>query len=482
MARLTATQGQPVPGVPHDGGRPSRRSQPLASGAADTCGERIWRIVILGAAGRDFHNFNVAYRDDPASMVVAFTATQIPGIADRTYPASLAGPRYPAGIPIISEDRLEELCRNERVDQVVFAYSDVTHAHVMHLASRALAAGADFLLLGPQRTMLTASHPVIAVSGLRTGSGKSPISRWLAGHLRTRGRRVAVIRHPMPYGNLTMERVQRFASLADLDAAHCTIEEREEYEAHIACGNVVFAGVDYAGVLQAAEAEADILVWDGGNNDFPFIHPDLHIGVADALRPDQVATHHPGETVARMADVLVVNKADAAPPSDVAALTARLRAINPHATIVRGNLPVRLDDPAAVRGRRVLVIEDGPTLTHGGMPYGAGTVATLAAGAAELVDPRISAPPELLSVFAEYPHIGTVLPALGYSETQLRAMARTIESSEAEVVVAATPIDLAALISISKPVVRARYEFAEDQAEPLSPIVDAFLRRYPVGH
>ena len=436
------------------------------------------RVVILGAAGRDFHNFNTVYRDDPTNVVVAFTATQIPGIANRTYPATLAGPRYPTGIPIVSEENLDELCRTEQIDQVVFAYSDVTHAHVMHLASRVLATGADFLLLGPHRTMLTASRPVIAVSGLRTGCGKSPISRWLAGHLRGRGRRVAVLRHPMPYGNLTMERVQRFASMADLDTAICTIEEREEYEPHIAYGNVVFAGVDYAAILRAAEAEADILVWDGGNNDFPFIRPDLHIGVADALRPEQVSTHHPGETVARMADVLVVNKADAALPADVAALTERLRAINPHATIVRGNLPVRLDDPEAVRGRRVLVIEDGPTLTHGGMSHGAGTVAAMAAGAAELVDPRHSAPPELLAVFAEYPQIGRVLPALGYSEMQLRAMARTIENSNAELVVAATPIDLAAVISITKPVLRVHYEFAEDPAAPLSPIVDAFLRRY----
>jgi len=435
------------------------------------------RAVILGAAGRDFHNFNTVYRDDPASVVVAFTATQIPGIADRTYPAALAGPRYPAGIPIVPEERLEDLCRAQHVDQVVFAYSDVPHTHVMHLASRALAAGADFVLLGPQRTMLTASRPVIAVSGLRTGCGKSPISRWLAAHLRARGRRVAVIRHPMPYGNLAMERVQRFAVNADLDAAQCTIEEREEYEPHLACGDVVFAGVDYAAILRAAEAEADILVWDGGNNDFPFIRPDLHIGVADALRPDQVTTHHPGETVARMADVLVVNKFDAASAADVAALTARLRAINPHAAIVHGSLPVWLDNPEAVRGRRVLVIEDGPTLTHGGMAYGAGAVAARAAGAAELVDPRLSAPPEMLTVFTQFPHIGKVLPAFGYSETQRRALARTIDDSEAELVVAATPIDLARLISISKPIVRVRYKFAEDPANPLSAIVDVFLTR-----
>jgi predicted GTPase len=273
-----------------------------------------------------------------------------------------------------------------------------------------------------------------------------------------------------------METVQRFSNLGDLEAAHCTIEEHEEYEPHIAFGNIVFAGVDYAAILSAAEAEADIIVWDGGNNDFPFIRPDLHIGVADALRPDQVTTYHPGETIARMVDVLVVNKANAAPGSDVAALTERLRAVNPGATIVRGNMPVRLDDPAAVCGRGALVVEDGPTLTHGGMASGAGAAAALSAGVAELVDPRISAPPELRSVFADYPHIGAALPAMGYSEPQLRAMATTIEDSDAEVVVVATPIDLAALIPITKPVVRARYEFAEDPAEPLSAIVDAFLR------
>ena len=439
------------------------------------------RIVILGAAGRDFHNFNTVYRDDPTGVVVAFTATQIPGIADRIYPPELAGPRYPAGIPIVAEDRLEELCRAEAVDQVVFAYSDVPHAHVMHLASRALATGADFLLLGPQRTMLAAARPVIAVSGLRTGCGKSPVSRWLAGHLRSTGRRVVVIRHPMPYGNLVLERVQRFAATADLDAAHCTIEEREEYEAHIACGSVVFAGVDYASVLRAAEIEADIIIWDGGNNDFPFIRPDLHIGIADALRPDQVETHHPGETVARMADVLVVNKADAAAPADVSALAARLRAVNARASIVRGNLQVQLDDPAAVRGRRVLVVEDGPTLTHGGMRHGAGTVAALAAGAAELVDPRVSAPPELLRTFAAYPHIGRVLPAMGYDAAQRRALAETIKGSAAEVVVVATPIDLAALLAVGKPVVRARYAFVEEPEQPLSAIVDAFLDRHRAG-
>ncbi len=458
----------------------SRPWPPIASEPDGDARKDSRRVVILGAAGRDFHNFNTVFRDDPASIVVAFTAAQIPGIANRVYPPVLAGLRYPAGIPILPEAQLEDLCRAQRIDQVVFGYSDVTHAQVMHLASRALSVGADFILFGPHRTMLSATRPVIAVSGLRTGCGKSPISRWLAMRIRAAGRRVAVIRHPMPYGNLALERVQRFASMDDLAAAGCTIEEREEYEPHIAAGNLVFAGVDYAAILRAAEAEAELLIWDGGNNDFPFIRPDLHIGVADALRPDQVTTHHPGETVARMADILVANKADAAAPSEVTALIERLRAVNPRATIIRGHLPVQLDDPDAVRGRRVLVVEDGPTLTHGGMSYGAGAVAALAAGAAELVDPRDSAAPDLLPVFRGHPHLGTVLPAMGYSAAQQRALAQTIEASTAELVVSATPIDLAALLAISKPLVRARYAFAEDPATPLSALVDAFLLRHPM--
>ena len=456
--------------------------KPLDAAIKRSMGPCIRRVVILGAAGRDFHNFNMVFRDDAASVVVAFTATQIPGIASRVYPASLAGPRYPDGIPIFPEERLEEICRNHHVDEVVFAYSDVTHQHVMHLGSRALATGADFHLLGPHRTMLAASRPVIAVSGLRTGCGKSPISRWLARHLRGQGCRVAVIRHPMPYGNLATERVQRFASLADLAAAQCTIEEREEYEPHIESGDVVFAGVDYEAILSAAETEADILVWDGGNNDFPFIRPDLHIAVADALRPTQVDTHYPGETVARMADVLVINKVDAAPSADAAALTARLRAINPHAAILYGRSPVRLDDSNAVRGRRAMVIEDGPTLTHGGMSYGAGAIAARAAGAAELVDPRLSAPSALRRVFADYPHIGMVLPAMGYSAEQRHDMAATIDASNADVVVVATPIDLAALLPINKPTVRARYEFSEDPPGSLAAIVDDFLHRAAAIH
>ncbi len=448
----------------------SRRSAVTASDAARR------RVVILGAAGRDFHNFNVVYRDDPACEVVAFTAAQIPGIAGRRYPAALAGALYPDGIPIVDEAEFDALCRARGVTDAVFAYSDVTHEHVMHLGSRALAAGADFVLLGPRRTMLAAGLPVIAVTAVRTGCGKSAIARWLSRRLRDRGRRVAVLRHPMPYGDLLRERVQRFATLADLDAGLCTVEEREEYEPHIAAGNLVFAGVDYAAILAAAEREADIVVWDGGNNDFSFIRPDLHIVVADALRPRQIATHHPGETVARMADVLVINKVDSAKPAEIEAAVESLRAVNAEAPIVHAASPVRLDAAAAVRGRRTLVVEDGPTITHGGMAYGAGYVAAMAAGA-EIVDPRATAAPEIQAVFRRYPHIGAVLPAVGYDANQLRALAATIDASDAEVVVAATPIDLARLVMIDKPIVRARYEYAEVGGLGLSAFVDAFVGR-----
>jgi predicted GTPase len=434
------------------------------------------RVVILGAAGRDFHNFNVVYRNDPTWDVVAFTATQIPGISGRRYPPVLAGPRYPAGIPIEDEEALETICRAARVNVVVFAYSDVTDRHVMQLASRALALGADFILLGPERTMLKATVPVVAVSAVRTGCGKSPIARWLARRLRQTGRRVAVIRHPMPYSDLARQRVQRFATRDDLDAANCSIEEREEYEPHLAAGNVVFAGVDYAPILDGAAAEADLIVWDGGNNDFPFVRPDLHVVVADALRPEDARGHYPGEAVLRTADVIVVNKVDSASPDQVQRATEVVRQVNARAPVVQGALPIRLDDPAAVRGRRVLVVEDGPTITHGSMPYGAGFIAARAVGAV-VVDPRASAVPEIRRVFTQYPHIGLVLPAVGYSPAQLEALRNTIERSEAEVVVAATPVDLTRLIALSKPVIRARYEFTEVGAPGLAALVDDWLAR-----
>ena len=453
----------------------SRPSAPIASSGKPAGEPR--RVLILGAAGRDFHNFNMVYREDPSSVVVAFTAAQIPGLAGRRYPTVLAGPRYPQGIPIADEAELEALCRAHRVDEVVFAYSDVPHAQVMHLASRALATGADFALLGPERTMLRSSLPVIAVTAVRTGCGKSQIARFLSRRLREQGRRTAVLRHPMPYGDLARERVQRFATMADLDSAHCTAEEREEYEPHIAAGNLVFAGVDYAAILAAAETEADTVIWDGGNNDFPFVKPDLHIVVIDALRPDQIATHHPGETVARMADVAIVNKVDAASAADVQRAIDNLRRVNPRARVLRAASPVTLDDPAAIAGKRVLVVEDGPTITHGGMAFGAGYVAATAAFAREIVDPRHSAAPMIAEVYRRYPHIGCVLPAVGYSAAELDALAATINAAAADIVVSATPIDLGHLIRIDKPVVRARYEFAEAGTPTLAAVIDEFLEQ-----
>ncbi|MGW8271264.1 MAG: hypothetical protein ACWGNS_12475 [Burkholderiales bacterium] len=434
------------------------------------------RIVIVGAAGRDFHNFNAVYRNDPSTEVVAFTAAQIPGIADRRYPAALAGARYPQGIPIVAETTLDALLSDRQIDEVVFAYSDVPHALVMHIASRALAAGADFALLGPQRTMLRANLPVIAVSAVRTGCGKSQTARYLSRRLRERGLRVSVVRHPMPYGDLERQAAQRFATRADLDAAECTIEEREEYEPHIALGNVVYAGIDTRRVLDAAARDADLILWDGGNNDFPFLCPDLHVVLADALRPGQEATHHPGEAVLRMADVVVIAKSDAAPRADVARVEAAVHRINPRAQRLRGGSPVTLDDAAAVRGRRVIVVEDGPTTTHGGMAHGAGYAAALAAGA-EIVDPRASAAPLIAGLYQKYPQLGRVLPAMGYSAAERAALAATIEASDAELVVSGTPHDLAQLLGISKRVLRARYEFAEVEAPGLWGAVEAFLKR-----
>jgi predicted GTPase len=434
------------------------------------------RIVIMGAAGRDFHNYNVVYRDDPTVEVVAFTAAQISGISGRTYPSILAGPLYPAGITIVDESELESLCHSRDVDQVVFAYSDLPHSEVMHRASRALAAGADFMLLGPKRTMLESRLPVIAVSAVRTGCGKSQTARWLSRLLRARGLRVAVLRHPMPYGELVRETVQRFAGRADLDAADCTIEEREEYEPHLAAGNVVFAGVDYARILALAEQEADVILWDGGNNDFPFIRPDLHIVLVDPLRPGHETRFHPGETVLRMADIVVVGKTDVASPEEVAHTEANVRRANPSAPVVHAASPVTLDDPAAVAGKRVLVVEDGPSTTHGGMPYGAGYVAAKHAGAS-IIDPRPYAVGEIAAAFAHYPHLGPVLPALGYSHAQLEALQASINNAEVDLVVSATPIDLAALLDLDKPVVRARYEFAETGTSGLAGLVEQFLAR-----
>ncbi|MGE5130706.1 MAG: GTPase [Sphingomonadaceae bacterium] len=433
------------------------------------------RILMLGAAGRDFHNFNVAYRDDPACEVVAFTAAQIPGIAGRRYPPSLAGPLYPQGIPIVPEERFEARVSTDGVDLVVLAYSDLAHVEVMHRASRALAAGADFALLGPTSTMLRARVPVIAVTAVRTGAGKSPVARWLAARLRARGLRVGVLRHPMPYGDLERQAAQRFAARGDLDAAQCTLEEREEYEPHLAAGGIVYAGVDTARVLALAEPESDVILWDGGNNDFPFVRPDLHVVLVDPLRAGDEIAYHPGETCLRMADAVVVSKVDSASGDEVAAVTRSARAANPRAPVLRAALEIRLDDPGAVRGKRVLVIEDGPTVTHGGMPYGAGYLAATRAGAAAIVDPRAAAAPTILEILQRFPNLGNVLPAMGYSPAQLAALARSIDAADADVVVAATPVDLAALLKPAKPVVRVRYEFVDLDVPGLAGVVDNFL-------
>jgi predicted GTPase len=434
------------------------------------------RILICGAGGRDFHNFNVLYRDDPDVRVVAFTATQIPGIAGRRYPAELAGPRYPDGIPIHPQYELATLCAEHGITQVDFAYSDVAHAEVMHLGSTALGSGADFHLSGPDATMLDAPRPVIAVSAVRTGCGKSQTARHLSRFLAGLGLRVAVLRHPMPYGDLVRQRVQRFVTLADLEAADCTLEEREEYEPHVAAGNRVFAGVDYAAIVAAAVSEADVLLWDGGNNDLPFLRPDFHIVLVDALRPDQLTTHHPGEAVLRMADLLVINKVDAAGTEQTDSLAAALGALRPGIPQVRAASPVTLDDPDRVRGRRVLVVDDGPTLTHGGMAFGAGYQAVQGLPGVVVVDPRDSADPQIRAVYRQYPHLGPVLPAVGYSEAQRAALRRTIEASDAEVVVAGTPVDFARIVAPDRPVVRARYRYQGAGLPTLEDAVAGFLR------
>ena len=415
------------------------------------------RVLIMGAAGRDFHNFNVRYRDDDGVEVVAFTATQIPFIVDRTYPASLAGDGYPNGIKIHDESELTDLIRDLKVDEVVFSYSDVTHEHVMHKASEALAAGATFSLLGPGETMLKATVPVVAVCAVRTGSGKSQTTRAIAQTLKDAGKRVVAARHPMPYGNLEAQRVQRFATREDLDRHDTTIEEREEYEPHIASGTVIYAGVDYGEILEQAQAECDVLLWDGGNNDLPFYAPDIHVVVADPLRAGHETRYHPGEANLRMADAIVINKMDSASIDQVNALMNTIHAANPRATIVKANSRVTVDDPSVIAGRRVLVVEDGPTLTHGDMKFGAGVVAARAHGAEEIVDPRPWAIGTIDETFRKY-DVGPVLPAMGYSDGQLAEMEKIIATADADVVVIGTPIDLRRVIEIRKPAVRVRYD------------------------
>jgi predicted GTPase len=437
----------------------------------------VRNVVIMGAGGRDFHVFATVHRDDTACRVVAFTAAQIPGIDDRVFPASLAGPRYPDGIPIRPEAELERLIAEHDVAEVVLAYSDLAHEDVMHIASRVLAAGPDFTLVGPRASTLRSHRPVVAVVATRTGCGKSQTTRYLGRLLRDRGLRVALIRHPMPYGDLERMRVQRFATLDDIDASDPTIEEREEYEAPVRDGMLMFAGVDYGAVLRAAEAEADVIVWDGGNNDLAFVAAELTVTVVDPLRPGHEVRFHPGETNLRLADVVVINKVDVATAADVGRVLASVAAVNPTAKVVRAASPVTLEDGPDLRGRRVLVVEDGPTVTHGGMPIGAGTVAARAAGAGELVDPRPYARGSLRDTFARYPDIGPLLPAMGYGEAQIADLEATIRGTRCDVVVSGTPSDLQRFLDPGHPLRWATYRLAEVGGPRLGDVLDDVLDR-----
>ena len=433
------------------------------------------RVVILGAAGRDFHNFNLFFRDNPEYEVAAFTATQIPNIEGRLYPPALAGELYPQGIPILPEDDLEQIIREQDIDVAVFAYSDVSHEYVMHLASRAAAAGADFWLLGAKSTMLTSSKPVVAITAARTGCGKSQTTRHVTDILRAMGKKVVVVRHPMPYGDLAKQAVQRFATYDDLDKHDCTIEEREEYEPHLDRGLVVYAGVDYEAILRQAEQEADIVLWDGGNNDLSFFKPDLQITVVDPHRPGHEMRYWPGEANVRMADVIVINKIDTADFENVQTVRRSIEKLNPDAVVVDAASPIFVDDPGAIRGKRVLVVEDGPTLTHGGMAYGAGVIAAKRFGAAEIIDPRPWAVDSIAATYAKYPGTGPILPAMGYGETQLRDLEATINQVPCDLVIVGTPIDLARIIDIKHPSQRVRYELEPIGQPTLEEILKARL-------
>ena len=425
--------------------------------------QRPVRTIIAGAAGRDFHDFNTVFRNDDSHHVVAFTATQIPNIEGRLYPPALSGPLYPKGIPIHPESELTDLIRKHDVDEVVFSYSDVSHEYVMHLASRVLAAGAGFRLLGPHATMLKSTKPIISVCAVRTGSGKSQTSRKVLDILKDElgYQRVVAIRHPMPYGDLAAQAVQRFASHADMDAAQCTIEEREEYEPYVDRGAVIFAGVDYEAILRKAEEEADVIIWDGGNNDLPFYKPDFHIVVVDPHRPGHELRYHPGEANLRMADAVVINKIDTADSAGINTVLSNIRAVNPSAIVVRGAPPLSVEDPDGIRGKRVLVIEDGPTLTHGEMAYGAGVVAAQQFGAAEIIDPRPYAVRTIADTYRKYPNTGPILPAMGYGREQIADLEETINRAMVDMVIIATPIDLGRLVDIDKPNQRVRYELQE---------------------
>lgn len=419
------------------------------------------KVVIMGAAGRDFHNFNTVFKNNAAYEVVAFTATQIPNIEGRSYPPELAGELYPAGIPIYPESELLDLIKKHEVGEVVFAYSDVSHEYVMHWASRVVAAGADFRLIGARPTMLKSHKPVVAVCAARTGSGKSQTTRRVCEVLQAAGQQVVVVRHPMPYGNLAAQAVQRYVTYSDLDKYECTIEEREEYEPHLERGTIVYAGVDYEAILHQAEKEAEVIVWDGGNNDLPFYRPNLHVVVVDPHRPGHELTYHPGETNLRMADVVIINKIDTADAANINRVRRNVQAAAPNAVIVEGASPITVDNPAAIRGKRVLVVEDGPTLTHGEMGYGAGMVAAQKFGAAEIIDPRPYAAGSIVSVYQKYPAIGKLLPAMGYGETQIKELEATINAADCDLVIIGTPINLGKLLTIKHPWQRVYYNLQE---------------------
>jgi predicted GTPase len=437
------------------------------------------RILILGAAGRDFHIFNVCFRDDSNHDVVAFTAAQIPGIGSRRYPEALCGPLYPDGIPIFPETDLESIIIRYEVQEVVLAYSDLSHISVMHLASRALACGADFRFIGPARSSISSRRPVISVCAVRTGCGKDAVIRRIAGLLRTRGLRAVVVRHPMPYGDLASQAVQRFAAIEDCDRQRCTIEEREEYEQHIRNGSIVYAGVDYAAILERAEQEADIILWDGGNNDWPFFRANLEIVVLDPHRAGHELLYHPGETNFRRAQVLIVNKIDSAPVEGVARVLANIAAINPAAIVIQARSNIVVDRPELITGKKVLVIEDGPTLTHGEMAYGSGMIAAQKLGAAAIIDPKPNAKGTLIDTFKNFPWVGSALPAMGYSKAQLEDLAATVRATACDTIVVATPVDLGRLMGLPKPYCRVRYDLEEINRPDLAQVVDDFLLSQP---
>ncbi len=434
-------------------------------------------ILIMGAAGRDFHNFNLCFRDNPSCRVRAFTAAQIPYITNRRYPPLLAGRLYPHGIPIFDESEMPELIRKLRIDEVIFAYSDISHSELMHKASLALSLGADFSLKGPDATMLKSRKPVISVSAVRTGAGKSQVTRYICGLIMGMRMKPVVIRHPMPYGNLLEQRVERFTNLDDLALHRCSIEEREEFEPLISAGVTVFAGVDYQQILIAAEGEGDILIWDGGNNDFPFLRPDLEITLVDPLRAGDETSYFPGEVNLRRAEVIIINKANTVNDDLLHRLQETLAAINPRAAILRTSSEIRVVNPSVIQGKKVLVVEDGPTLTHGGMPSGAGFAAAVKFSAAEIVDPRPYASNSIRDLYQKYPHIGPVLPAMGYNRSQIEDLRETVERSRSDLVLSATPIDLLRIMKLSKPVVRVFYDLTESPYEPLKAIIFEFVKQ-----